>query len=92
MEPFFKAYIAAWSVACAGALFLYLRRPRNFAISSPKYWHFLAEPWKVATFLAGAALITLVAPYTGDPTWDYVDGLFMSVLCFTTAPWVVATL
>jgi hypothetical protein len=92
MEPFFKAYIAAWSAACVVAAFLYLRRPRNFAISSRTYWHFLAEPWKVATFIAGAALITLVAPYTGDPTWDYVDGLFMSVLCFTTAPWVVATL
>jgi hypothetical protein len=34
----------------------------------------------------------LVAPYTGDPTWDYVDGFFMSVLCFSTSPWVVATL
>ncbi len=34
----------------------------------------------------------MVAPYTGDPTWDYVDGFFMSVLCFSTAPWVVATL
>lgn len=92
MEPFFKIYIACWSVACVAALFLYLRRPRAFAISRRDYWHFLAEPWKLATFVAGAALITLVAPYTGDPTWDYVDGFFMSVLCFATAPWVVATL
>jgi hypothetical protein len=92
LEPFFKVYIGAWSVACVAALILYLRRPRAFAISSREYWRFLAEPWKVATFVAGAALITLVAPYTGDPTWDYIDGAFMSILCFTTAPWVVATL
>jgi hypothetical protein len=92
MEPFFKAYVAVWAFLCAAAVIVYLRRPRAFAISSRDYWRFVAEPWKLATFAAGTALITLVAPYTGDPTWDYVDGLFMSVLCFATAPWVVAVL
>lgn len=92
VDAFFKLYIAAWAGACLLALALLLRRPADFAITRRSYWHFLSEPWKVLTFLAGAALITLVAPYTGDPTWDWVDGLFMSVLCYTTAPWVVATL
>ena len=92
MEPFFKYYIATWGIACLVALGLLLRDLAAFAIGRRSYWHFLGEPWKLATFIAGAALITLVAPYTGDPTWDYVDGLFMSVFCFTTAPWVVATL
>jgi len=92
VEPFFKYYIAAWSVACLLALVLLLRDPAAFAVCRRGYRHFLGEPWKLATFVAGAALITLVAPYTGDPTWDRVDGFFMSVFCFTTAPWVVATL
>ena len=92
MEPFFKYYIGGWSLACLLALGLFLRSPATFAIGRRSYWHFLGEPWKLATFVAGAALITLVAPYTGDPTWDYVDGFFMSVFCFTTAPWVVGTL
>ena len=92
MEPALQAYVAAWSVACIAAIALYLRRPSAFAISRRAYWQFLGEPWKLAAFAAGAALITLVAPYTGDPTWDHVDGFFMSVLCFTTAPWVVGTL
>ena len=92
MDSFFKLYVAAWSIACFAALVFYLRRPRAFAITTRSYWHFLSEPWKLVTFLAGAALITLIAPYTGDPTWDPIDGLFMSVLCFATAPWVVATL
>ena len=92
MEPFFKYYIAAWSLACLIALGLFLRKPAAFTVGRRSYWHFLGEPWKLATFIAGASLITLVAPYTGDPTWDWVDGLFMSVFCFTTAPWVVATL
>jgi hypothetical protein len=92
MEPFFKYYIAGWSAACFVALVLLLRNPAAFAICRRSYWHFLAEPWKLATFVAGAGLITLVAPYTGDPTWDYVDGFFMSVFCFATSAWVVATL
>ena len=87
-----KLYIVVWSAACIVALALFLRRPSSFYISSRAYWHFLTEPWKVATFVAGAALITLVAPYTGDPTWDYTDGFFMSVFCYATAPWVVAVL
>ncbi len=92
LEPFFKIYIASWSCACLIALSLYLRKPADFTISRRSYWHFLAEPWKLVTFVAGTALITLVAPYTGDPTWDYVDGFFMSFLCFATAPWVVGVL
>lgn len=92
MEAFFKIYIAIWASACVTALALFLRKPGAFAIGRRAYWHFLGEPWKLATFAAGAALITLAAPYTGDPTWDHVDGFFMSVLCFTTAPWVVAVI
>lgn len=92
MDPFFKTYIVAWSLACLAALGIFLRGPGRFRIARRAYWLFLAEPWKLAAFIAGAALITLVAPYTGDPTWDYVDGLFMSILCFATAPWVVGVL
>ena len=92
LEPSLRLYVAAWGLACVAALAIYARNPQSFAISTRSYWHFLSEPWKLATFVAGTALITLVAPYTGDPTWDYVDGFFMSVLCFTTAPWVAGTL
>ena len=92
LDPFFLTYIAAWGAACAVALGLFLRDPAAFAIGRRSYWHFLGEPWKLATFVAGAALITLVAPYTGDHTWDYVDGFFMSVLCFATAPWAAGAL
>jgi hypothetical protein len=92
LEPFFLYYIAAWGSACLVALGMFLRNPGTFAIGRRVYWHFLGEPWKLATFAAGAALITFSAPYTGDHTWDYIDGLFMSVFCFTTSPWVAGTL
>jgi len=88
----FKLYIACWSLAVLVALLVFRRQPAACAIGRRAYWRFLAEPWKLATFAAGAALITGVAPYTGDPTWDHIDGFFMSVLCYATAPWVVAVL
>src|ERR1051326_92201 len=92
MEPFFKTYVSLWAAACAVAAVLYARRLASFSISRAAYWRFLAAPWKLASFALGAALITLAAPYTGDPTWDHVDGFFMSVLCYATAPWVVGIL
>lgn len=49
-------------------------------------------PWKIITFVISTVGLTAIAPYTGDPTWDYFDALFMSVLTFLSAPWVTGTL
>jgi len=38
------------------------------------------------------AFFLMVAPYTGDPTWDRSDALFMGVLTFLGAPWAVGAL
>lgn len=92
MEAFFYFYIAGWATACLIALGLYLREAPSYAISHADYWRFLAQPWKLTTFVTASAGITLIAPYTGDPTWDYVDALFMAVLTFASAPWTVGTL
>lgn len=89
LPPFFVAYIAAWSAACLLALVVYLRDVPAFAFSHRSYWRYLGAPWKLVTFTVASAGITLIAPYTGDPTWDYVDALLMAVLTFVTAPWAV---
>jgi len=31
----------------------------------------------------------IIAPYTGDPTWDYFNAFFMSALTYLTAPWAI---
>jgi hypothetical protein len=49
-------------------------------------------PWKLATFLPAALFFVIAAPYTGDPTWDHVDGAMMSLATFATAPWALGTL
>jgi len=92
LEPLFLAYIALWGLASLVALAIVLRQPSDFAFTHPEYRRFLGVPWKLATFLLAAATITLIAPYTGDSTWDWFDGLFMSLLAFAGAPWVVGVL
>ncbi len=92
MEPFFVAYLAAWAVACAAALALVARDPAAFSLTRPAYRRFLLVPWKLASFVVAAAGLALVAPYTGDPTWDRTDATFQSVLTYLGAPWAVGTL
>lgn len=85
-----RLYLISWLCVSGLALVLFLRQPSACAIGRRAYWHFLFEPWKAVSFVVATLLIVLVAPYTGDPTWDYVDGLFMSLFCYATAPWSVA--
>ena len=86
------SYLLGWIVCCLAALAVYLRQPRAYAISRQDYWRYLGAPWKLATFAVAGLGITLIAPYTGDPTWDYFDAAMMAVLTFVTAPWAVGTL
>lgn len=92
IEPFFYWYIACWAAACAVAVALVARHPGDFEITGAAYRRYLLAPWKLASFAIAATGITVIAPYTGDPTWDYFDALMMSVLTFATAPWAVGTL
>ncbi|MFZ1643118.1 MAG: hypothetical protein WAV07_17140 [Candidatus Contendobacter sp.] len=89
LEPFFIGYMAIWMATCLAAVIVYARTPGAFSFSRPEYRRFLLVPWKLATFTIATVGLTLIAPYTGDPTWDYVDAMFMSVLTFFGAPWVV---
>lgn len=87
-----QIYLVCWLAACAGAALLYLRNIDAFAISHRRYWRFLLKSWKFIIFIIAAAGITLMAPHSGDPTWDYYDGFFMSCLTYATAPWSVGIL
>lgn len=92
IEPFFIAYVAAWGAACLAAALLVVLRPADFSIAGGAYRRYLLQPWKIATFAVAATGITVIAPYTGDPTWDYFDAALMAALTFATAPWAVGTL
>lgn len=92
MEPTTIAYLTGWLAACAIAIGLLARAPRRCSICSRAYRRWLAAPWKLVTFTIATTGLTLIAPYTGDPTWDYVDALLMAALTFATAPWAIGTL
>lgn len=85
-------YVVGWIVACALALLVVAARRGRIALLSRGYWRFLLAPWKLVTAATATAAITLVAPHSGDPTWDTTDSLLISFLVFTTAPYAVATL
>lgn len=85
------AYVVVWGSACLVACLLLIARGHRFGLLAAAYWQSLVVPWKIATFVVAATGIIGIAPYTGDPTWDYIDASFMAVLAFTTAPWVVGS-
>lgn len=84
--------MAAYTTACIVAVILLVRERRSLVLLQPAYRRYLRSPWKLLTFGIAALSMTIMAPYTGDPTWDYVDAAFMSILTFLTAPWAVGTL
>ncbi|MGD8371134.1 MAG: hypothetical protein PVG64_09270 [Syntrophobacterales bacterium] len=92
MTKAFIFYTLSWSLACLAAIILMFRHRSVIELFQSRYWRFLLQGWKISTFVFAAAGLIVIAPYTGDPTWDYVDASFMSILTFATAPWAVGIL
>lgn len=88
----FKIYLTSYSVACLIAIVLMFRERKSLVLLQAGYRQYLFARWKLVTFAIAAISMTVMAPYTGDPTWDYVDASFMSILTYLTAPWSVGTL
>ena len=92
METEFKIYMAAWGTALVAAMIVFVLKRKTILPTCPGYFKFLVMPWKVVTFVIAATGMTVIAPYTGDPTWDYVDASFMSIFTYLFAPWAVGIL
>jgi len=85
-------YLACWSVACAVAAVLLVLERRRVVLFQRDYFRLLFQPWKLASFAVAAGGLTLLAPWTGDPTWDHTDALFMAITTFLTAPWALGVI
>ena len=92
MTPLLSAYLTAYSLACIVAVVLLFLERRRLILFQRRYWLCLRSAWKLGTFAVAAIAMTCLAPYTNDPTWDYVDASLMAILTFVTAPWTVGTL
>lgn len=87
-----RFYIATWGAACLVALALGVRHWKSLAISRRAYWIGSSRRWKLLTFGVAFAGIVIVAPRTGDPTWDHWDAAFMALLTYVTAPWTLGVI
>lgn len=85
-------YVGIYLLACVIAIVVAFREKKTISLFSAGYREFMAVPWKVASFAVAAIGMTWIAPYTGDPTWDYFDAAMMSLLTFASAPWAIGTL
>ncbi len=90
MSSFFTIYMTLWISVCLAAMYFAFKERGSLEFLNKPYWTGLLQSWKVATFLVALTSFIFIAPYTGDPTWDYVDAAFMSILTYLTAPWSVA--
>ena len=84
--------MAAWIAALLVGVAVFVIKRKSIIPTIPGYLKFLTTSWKLITFGIAAIGMTVIAPYTGDPTWDYVDAMFMSALTFLIAPWAVGML
>jgi hypothetical protein len=89
---FYKAYIICWIAACFVALFLAIKDRDTIPLARAEYWRFIFRPWRLMTYAIACFGMVVIAPYTGDPTWDYYDAFFMSTLTYFTSPWVIGAL
>lgn len=92
MTPFYYTYIAMWLTACLAAVWLMVKHRREIELFHRTYWRYILVPWKLTTFLVAMSAFVVLAPYTGDPAWDYIDATFMSILTWMSAPWSVGIL
>ncbi|MBI2395249.1 MAG: hypothetical protein HYV09_37115 [Deltaproteobacteria bacterium] len=87
-----RVYVTCWATAVVIAIVLAALRGRTFAIATSAYWRARATPWKLALFAVAALGMMIIAPRTGDPTWDRVDAGFMALFTYLTAPWTLGVL
>jgi len=92
LQEYPVAYFVTWIVACAVAAVVALKEGRNLSFVSRDYARLLWTPWRIVTIVVAGGTMVVVAPYAGDPTWDYFDAAFMVLLTYLTSPWAVGIL
>lgn len=92
MPLVFRVYLTAWCAATLLAVLVAYRARRHLSLFGAAYRRSLSRPWKLGSFALAAGFFVVIAPVSGDPTWDVVDAAMMSVLTYLGAPWAVGTL
>lgn len=88
----YSYYIFFWVTCTSCAVIAVIVWRKRIGFATQYYLRYLTVRWKWVTFIVAGSGITLVAPYTDDPTWSYTNAFVMSLLTFISAPWSVGTL
>ena len=86
------AYLAFASLLTCIACVVAFRQRASLSLFSSGYRAQLLARTRLSAFAVALAVFVFVAPLTGDPTWDAVDAIFMSVGCYVFAPWTCAVI
>jgi len=86
------SYMIVWMLACLAAVAIMARNRQRFWLLERTYRRFLLRPWRLVVFGVALVGMVVIAPYSGDPTWDYADAAFMCIVTYITAPWAVGVL
>ena len=73
-------------------LAIYLSIKYKISLYTKEYFKYITHKWKILLFVLATGFITILAPISNDPTWDYFDSIFMSTLTYITAPWAIGTI
>lgn len=85
-------YLVLASVATVAACGVGLVHRRHLALFTAGYRAQLLSGPRLALFAVALAAFVVLAPLTGDPTWDALDASFMSLGCYALAPWTLGVL
>tara|TARA_B100001964_G_C14150840_1_gene561955 strand:+ start:128 stop:775 length:648 start_codon:yes stop_codon:yes gene_type:complete len=86
---YFKVYIIVCLSLFLSGLYLCIKKFNQLEIFKSEYWSFLFRPWKLITFIIAFISFNLIAPFSGDPTWDLYTSSAMSLLTYLSAPWAI---
>ena len=89
MSLFLKAYFVYWITASFIAVIVIFKNRKRIPLFSKDYWKFIVKKWKLLSFVAAILSIIGVTPFSTDPTWDYVDSVFIPVFVYINAPWTI---
>lgn len=92
IDDTFRIYIAVQLLLLFLAVVIGVGQLRRHRSTVQAYLIWLTRPWRTLTFAAALVGITLIAPYTHDPYWDYVDAPLMATATWLFAPFVVSVL
>lgn len=86
------AYSTVWIGVFGFCITVAWRARSTLSLLDREYASFLKTPWRLASATLGTLCFVALSRYASDPYWDAVVGIFMPVVTYLTAPWVVGIL